>query len=50
MFEDVCVWYLKRQMRKYKALEMVISEESKYYRKRNIEREKSVKETLSKIK
>lgn len=50
MFKEICIWYLKRHMKKFKALEMVISEENKYYRNRNIEREKSVKETLSKIK
>jgi hypothetical protein len=37
-------------MRKYKTLEVVINEDGKTFRKRNFVREKSVKETLSKVK
>jgi hypothetical protein len=37
-------------MRKFESLEMVISANGKTYRRRNILREESVKDTLSKIK
>jgi len=52
MFEKLATWYLSRLMRKahINDLEIVIRSDSNTLRERDLEREKSIKETLSKIK
>ena len=50
MLEKLAKWYLIRCMRGLKSTEIVINEEFWTYRKRNKEREESIKKTLALIK